>query len=103
VDDAPRAQFGDKKGEQRPEEQVMDLEEVAGPNIFGVIPDEGSPRWAGQTGRTRLTDVALDGSLGDLDVQLEQLASNAIRAPQPIVGGHLLNQGDRLSWDLRFL
>ncbi len=101
--DPPRAELGDKEGEERLEEQVMQLEEVAGPHVLGVIPDEGSPRLAGQMWRTRLTDVTLDGPLGDLDVQLEQLTLNSISTPQPIVCGHVLDQRDRLGWDLRFL
>ena len=53
MDDAPRAQVSDDIGEQRSEEQIMELEEVARPNVLGVVPEEGRPGLAARSlGRT---------------------------------------------------
>ncbi len=99
--DPSRPEFSNHEGEQRPKQQVMDLEEVACPDFAGMVPEEGGLRLVARTGRTGLTHIPLDGPLRDLDVQLEQFALNALRAPQPVVGCHLLDQGDRLHGNLR--
>ena len=39
--DTARAEFRDDKGRQRPKEDIRKLQEVAGPDIFGVIAEEG--------------------------------------------------------------
>jgi hypothetical protein len=41
VHDAPRAELGDEEGEDRPEEHVMGPDEIAGPDVLGMIPEEG--------------------------------------------------------------
>ncbi len=78
------------------EEQVRDRQEVAGPDIGGVIAQERRPRLAGSTRRTRRAHVLLDGPLGDADIQLEHLPADALGAPRPIGAGHLLDQRDGL-------
>ena len=56
-----------------------------------------------------LSHILLDGPFTDANIQLEQFTPNALRAPEPIIGGHLLDQTDCLKrepWllrmDLRF-
>ncbi len=39
--DAARTELSDEEGEDRAEEYVMHLEEIAGPNVFGMIAEEG--------------------------------------------------------------
>ncbi len=46
MDDSPYGLFNDEEGEQWPEEHVRDREEVAGPEVRGVIAQEGRPRLA---------------------------------------------------------
>jgi hypothetical protein len=46
VDDTPRAVRDDEEGEQRPEEEVGDRQEVARPDLEGVVAQERGPRLA---------------------------------------------------------
>src|SRR5437763_5136560 len=101
--DAPRAEVGEDEGEQRPEEQIVNMHEVAGPAVLGMVPQEGCPGLATRTLRTSVTHVPLDGALGDLDVQLQQLPLNAVCTPEPVVDGHRLDQCDGLRWKLGFM
>ncbi len=41
--DASRAEFGDETGEERPEADVRDLDEVTAPAVLGVGAPEGGP------------------------------------------------------------
>jgi hypothetical protein len=41
-------------------------------------------------------DIFLNGPLGDMQVQLEQLPTDALVAPQRVVFGHLFDQGAHL-------
>lgn len=43
-----------------------------------------------------LPHVALHCAFCDLDPKLQQLALDPLGTPQPMIGGHLFNQGDRL-------
>ena len=45
--------------------------------------------------------ILLDGSFTDANIQLEQLAPNALRTPEPIARYHLLHQADRLRRSFR--
>ena len=56
--------------------------------------------WPERARRPGPAHVALHGALGHADAQLEQLAPDALGAPQPVGGGHLLDQGDRLGGHL---
>ncbi len=94
VDDAPRAEFRDEERKQRLEEQIMDLEEVASPNILGMVPKEGWPALTVGSWRPCLAPGALHGPRGDRDANLQQFAPNPFHAPQSIVRSHLLDQGD---------
>ncbi len=91
MDDAARAEFGDDERKERPEEQVMDLEEVAGPDVAGMVAQEGSPRLPTRPGWTCLAHVALNGPLRDLDPNLQQLTTDAFGTPQPVIDRHLLD------------
>ena len=43
VDDTTRAELDDDEDEHGAEEEVVGLEEVAGPDVTGVAGDEGGP------------------------------------------------------------
>ena len=43
MDDLPRVQFDDEKRKERTKEQVIDLEEITGPDISPMITEEGLP------------------------------------------------------------
>ncbi len=96
-----RAERDHDESVEGPEEQVGDLQEVAGPGLGGVIAEERRPGLPGAARWTGAAHVPLDRGLGDADTQLQQLPADALGAPQPIRGGHLLNQRDRLGRHLR--
>ena len=41
MNDAPRVELGDEEGKQWPEQRIMELKEVAGPDILRVCSQEG--------------------------------------------------------------
>ncbi len=48
-----------------------------------------------------LGHVLWNGTLADLDVQLQQLTANALRTPQVVFLGHLPDESDRFRGDTR--
>src|SRR5579875_2418789 len=66
-----------------------------------MIVQERRPGLARPPWRAHLAHVFLDGPLGDADVQLEQLAADALGAPRPVGARYLLDQRDRLRRDAR--
>ncbi len=65
--DPPRAEFGDDEGEQRPKEDIGHLQEVAGPDLVGVIAAKGCPGLALGSWWSRLPHRALNRPFRDLD------------------------------------
>src|SRR5687767_11566722 len=94
--DAARAKVGDEECEQRAEQGIMELQKIAGPDLPGVVPEEGSPALSTRSLWANLTDVAPNRPLGHLDVEFQQLALDALDAPQAVVAGHLVDQRNRL-------
>jgi hypothetical protein len=45
--------------------------------------------------------MLLDGALADMKAQFQELSADPFSTPQPIVLGHLPDQGDGFSGDLR--
>jgi hypothetical protein len=102
MNDAPRAELGDEEGEERTEEHVMDLQEVAGPDAAGVILEEG---WPGLAARSRWpcgAHIPLNCTFRDLDAKLQQLALDPLCTPQAIASCDFLDQRDRLRWNSWF-
>ena len=71
--------------------------EIAGPDVASVILEEGGPRLTRLSALLRY--IALHRPFADLDAQLEQLAANALHAPQMVLTRHLLNKVDGFLWD----
>jgi len=66
-----------------------------------VVAQEGRPTLARPLRRAGVAHVLLDGPLGHAEVQLQQLAPDSLRTPEPIRGGHRPDQRDRLLRHLR--
>jgi hypothetical protein len=94
--------FSKEEKEQRPEEQVVGLHEVAAPDVVGVVLDEGRPRLAATATLADRAHVLLHGPLADLGAELQELAANPFGTPHPIVGRHLPDQTDGLGFDPAF-
>jgi hypothetical protein len=96
VHDFTTAMPDDDEGEERAEPGVVELEEVAGPDVGGVIPEKCppglAPPGAGATG----PQVLLDRPLAYPDAELQELATDPLSAPERVGVGHGLNQLDEL-------
>ena len=73
MDDAARGELDDEEGEQGPEAEVGELEEVAGPDLAGVGAQERGPGLPARAWRADRPQVLLDGALAHPDAQLAQL------------------------------
>src|SRR6266700_2491262 len=96
VDDFPRFQFDEEKRKDRPKEEISDLEKIASPDFPGMIAEEGRPLLPSWAKDANVPHVFLDRAFAHANTQLEQLAFDALRSPEPIVPCHLLDQCDRL-------
>ncbi len=50
VHDAALSQFNDDENEDGAEEQIVGLQDIASPDLIGVVVDEGSPTLLGRAG-----------------------------------------------------
>jgi len=69
------------EGVERAEEQVGDREEIAGPDVGGVVAQERRPRLPAATRWAGFAQGALEGRRGAADGELQELAPDALRAP----------------------
>jgi len=100
MDDPARAERDHEEGVERPEEGVGDREEVAGPDVGGMVAQERRPGLPPVPGWADVAHVLLDCPLGEADVQLQGFPADTLGTPEAIGGGHLPDQGDRLGRDL---
>lgn len=71
----------------------MRLGEIAGPRGIGVVRQEGGPALTTMIPPNAAL-VLLERALADLDAEIEQLAVDALRAPQAITLGRVAYQVD---------
>lgn len=99
VDNTTSLQFNDDEDVERPEQQIVDNGEIAGPDVTGVMFEESGP------GLTRFSTpfrhVSLHRPFADFDAQLEQFAANALRTPEAILGCHSSDNIDGFLSDAR--
>ena len=96
VDDLAGPVGDDKERVDRAEPGVVELQDIAGPDVVRVVPDEGPPGLAVLSARTDGPHVLLDRPLAHADAELEQFAADPFGAPQPVGSGHGLDQVDEL-------
>jgi len=96
VHDAAVLQFNDDENEDGAEEQVVGLEDITGPDLAGVVVDEGSPALLRRARVTDVFNVVLDRAFRSAQPQLQQLAMNAVGAPDAVLSSHALNEPDSL-------
>ena len=96
MDDSPRLQFDDEEGKKRTEEEVPHLQEITRPHLGRMIAEKRLPLLSTRSFSTNVPHILLNSSFTDSNIQLEKLAPNALRSPEPIVCCHLLDQADRL-------
>ena len=87
------------KYEDTSEEAIVGLNEVASPDVRGMILQECSPSLTGRSKCPKFAQIRLDSVLSDSGGELEQLSSDPFSTPDRILGCHLLDQIDRLLGD----
>jgi hypothetical protein len=102
MDHSARVQFDDEDGKERPEKQIGDWEKITGPDLLRMSAQEGCPGLPRWSSRAHLFHVCLDRAFTDMDTELEPFATDPLRSPQPVIPGHVLDQGHSLFRDLRF-
>src|ERR1017187_2247314 len=93
VDNLARAEMHDEERIHLSEEDVIRLDEMAGPRGIRVVRQEGRPALPSMI-RPKAPHVFLDRALADLDAELEQFTADALRAPQTIPLRHIAYQVD---------
>jgi len=101
VDHSPRLQFDHEESEKRTEEKVSDWEKVAGPNLFGMMVQEGGPVLSSLSRCASAPHVLLNGLLAHVNAQLEQFATDPLRTPESILLCHFFDQRHCLFRDFR--
>jgi hypothetical protein len=71
VDHSPRRQVDNEERVDLAEQEVVGLDEVAGPHPFGVVLHEGRPALAAAALPANAAHVLLDRPLADPDPELE--------------------------------
>jgi hypothetical protein len=100
VDHLPRLEFDEEEGKERSKEQIGDLEEVAGPDLCGVIAQKGRPLLALWLVGANRPHVLLDSALAQTNAQFQEFTPDPFSPPESILFRHLSDQGDGLSGDL---
>src|ERR1022692_1650235 len=76
----------EEEQEQRPEQEVVGLDEVAAPDVLRMVLNEGGPGLASGA-PTNGANVLLDGALAERDGELEHLAADPFGAPGAVLDG----------------
>src|SRR5207342_1666181 len=77
--------------------RVVGLQEVTGPH--GMVAQEGTPALPARPRAMPFVQMPLDAALGNPDSELEQFPPNALRTPEPILGGHVSYEIDHVRRD----
>jgi hypothetical protein len=76
---------------------------ITGPDFFVMIAYEGAPALSSPSRFADMPHILLNGSFTQPNTQLEQLATDPLRSPEPILRRHLLDQNDGLCGYFRFM
>jgi hypothetical protein len=95
--DPSRPELDQEEREDRPEQEVVGLEEVTSPDRFGVGAEEGRPALAWRSWLANLAHVLLNRALGNSDPEFEQFTTNALGSPEYVVARYEFDQGNRLN------
>ena len=87
-------EFDDDKDEEGTKEGIIGLKEVAGPDLVGMVPQEGGPGLGGCPWTASQTDVLEDGSRANRNAEFEEFAGDTFSAPANVVEEHLLDESD---------
>ena len=74
VEDTTRVQLDNDKDENGMKEQIVDHSEVTGPDVLGVVLEEGFPGLVAGGGWSEFVEVFLNGAFTDVETEFEQFA-----------------------------
>jgi hypothetical protein len=101
MDDLPRLQLDNEESKKWAKEEVRHLQEITGPYLCRMIAEKGPPSLSMSASWMDLLHILLDGPFTHPNIQLEEFSTDALRSPEPIVGRHFFDQGNRLGRELR--
>jgi len=101
MDHLARLQFDNEEGKKWTKKEIRHLQEIAGPYLCRMVAQERFPGLSTQPFVADGSHIFLNCSFTHPNIELEKLTTNALRSPEPIVCGHLLDQADRLWRELR--
>jgi len=101
MDELSRFEVDDDEDVVTAKPEIADLDEIAGPDRCSLLAKEGGPTLAIRRHGEDLAQVPPDGSLCDGDAQFEEFASDALSAPQTVLGRHAANEVDDLGRQAR--
>jgi hypothetical protein len=78
VHDLARFQFDNKEDKKRTEEEIRDLEEIAGPHVFCMIVQERSPVLSSRPCSVNAPHILLNSSFTHSNIQLEEFTTDAL-------------------------
>ncbi len=90
-----------KKAKSGRKNRSVTCKRVAGPDLCGGVAQKGRPLLTSWLVGTNSSHVFLDRPLADRYAQFQEFTPDAFSTPEPILSGHLLDQGDGLCRDLR--
>ena len=99
MNDPARTEIDDEECEDRPEPQIVKLEEVARPYFAPMIVEKRRPRLSDRTGRVGSPHVPLDRPLAHMDADFEQFTPNSLGAPEVVFPGEPLDHANRFGGD----
>ena len=79
-----------KKANTGRKEEVRYVDKATSPYAFGLGAEKGGPSLPERVWPTCAPQILLNGPLGDVDVQLQEFTSDALRTPERISSGHPL-------------
>ncbi len=94
MDHTPCPEFDEEEREERSKEEISHLQEVTGPDIFGVVAQERRPILPSWSWCAHGSHVLLNGPLAHMHAEFQQFPTNPLSSPQSILRCHLPNQGN---------
>jgi hypothetical protein len=87
-------ELDDEESEERSKEEISHLQEVAGPDICGMIAQKGRPLLSSGPQGANRSHILLNGPLAQVNAQFQEFATNPFSAPESILRRHLSDQGN---------
>jgi hypothetical protein len=102
MDDCTSVPSENEEGKQRAKEEICHLQAITRPQVFGMVPQEGSPVLPYSSRCARMPHLLLHGTCRDLHAQLEECTTKTLSSPKAILHCHFLDESHGFCGDLWF-